>query len=70
MSALAQHSAPTPAPGSTKIVLSGADLARVAKVMDADAGIFIDDEKYLWFIHGLLNVCGCYNSLAFLIIAT
>ncbi len=45
MSAHAQQSEPTPAPGSTKIVLSDADLARVAKIMDADAGIYIDDEK-------------------------
>lgn len=32
-------------PGSTKIVLSSRDLARITKIMDTDAGIFLSDEK-------------------------
>ena len=40
--ALAIHDLP---PGSTKIVLAGRELARIAKIMDTDAGIFLSDEK-------------------------
>lgn len=40
--ALAIHDLP---PGSTKIVLAGRELARIAKIMDSDAGIFLSDEK-------------------------
>ena len=32
-------------PGSTKTVLTSRDLARIAKIMDSDAGIYLSDEK-------------------------